>query len=137
MSDSTPPRPAELVLQAVTTVAWIAVPDYVTRPWPRRVTRLAILAGTTGAYLLLERPSHEEPDLPDGPPSKLAVAKVTAAVVASFATARGTKRLTAAAVRRLEARGVRRPWTVAGVGMAAVTAGMRAADARRVVLHRE
>lgn len=136
MSDSTPPRPVELVLQAVTTAAWVAVPDYVDRPWPRRAVRLAILAGTTGAYVLLEREAEEEPE-EEGPPPKHAVALVAAGVVASIASARGSRRVTAAVVRRLEARGVRRPWTVVGVGLAAVTAGMRAADARGGVLHRE
>ena len=59
-------RPAEQVLQAVATAAWLAVPDYTSRPLTRRTARAVVLAAATGAAVLIEwRAPEEDPDEPD------------------------------------------------------------------------
>lgn len=136
MSETSPPHPAELALQALTTAAWVAVPDYVARPWQRRAVRAAIVATTTGGYVLLQRldltsepePGSDPEQEPDGPTTVKAFALVGGGVLASLVSGRASRRLSGTLVHRLEDRGVRRPWTVVGVGLAAVTTGMRVAE---------
>lgn len=131
MSDSRVSRPAEQVLQAVATAAWVAVPDYTSRPLTRRTARAAVLAASVGAAVLLERRAPEE-QTPDEPDAETEVRPVLAAAAIAAGTigSVGSRRATRAAARRLQARGVRRPWTVVGVGAGAVTLALSAAQAR-------
>ncbi|WP_244930633.1 hypothetical protein [Nocardioides sp. W7] len=135
MSDSRPPRPAEQVLQAGATAAWIAVPDYTSRPMARRTARAAVLAASAGAFVLLERraPEEEDADEPnetEEPRPALVAAAVAAGLLASVGASVGGRRASRAAVERLRARGVRRPWTVVGLGTAAVTLALSAVQDR-------
>lgn len=127
-------RPAEQVLQAVATAAWLAVPDYTSRPLTRRTARAVVLAAATGAAVLLEwrAPAEQESDEPGEPGAETEVRPVVAAAAIAAGTigSVGGRRATRAAARRLEARGVRRPWTVVGLGTGAVTLALSAAQAR-------
>lgn len=133
MSESRHLGPAEQVLQAVAVAAWTAVPDYAPGPWGRRAARGAVLAASTGAFLLLDRHRAEE-DEPEETPSEqhpaLTATLVAGGLLGSVGAHVGGKRVSRSIVRRLESRGVRRPWTVVGVGTGAVTLALAAAEGR-------
>lgn len=131
MSASRPFRPAEQVLQAVATAAWLAVPDYTSRPLTRRTAQAVVLTAATGAAVVLALRAPEEQD-PDDPDAETEVRPVVVAASIAVGTigSVAARRATRAAARRLEARGVRRPWTVVGVGTGGVTLALSAAQAR-------
>lgn len=129
---------AESLTVAVATFAWVAAPDWSSTARERRRLRLGslALAGLVGASYGV-RTRGAEPEQPDEPeeegwtPGGATVAALAGAgVLATIAVHRGAERLTRRGAESLAGRGVRRPYSVLGLGWAALSLGLDVVERR-------
>lgn len=131
----------ELLATAATTVAWGAVPDYVSSRGGQRLARGLVVAASAGAFWLTREArqpawerAEDDPGHAASPPvvgDARQVALVVGSVLAVPAAVVGGGRLQERAVVALQRRGVRRPRTWVGVGWAAVGLARPAVDLAR------
>lgn len=119
---------SQAAIGAVTAFAWTALPDYVQGRWALRGAKAALGAGSTAAMMTLERrregaavagdgsPRDAAPDPARGGPLLMAAGLTT-----SVSSLLASPRVSRAIVRRLGERGVRRPHTALGAGIAGLT----------------
>ncbi|GAA4689717.1 hypothetical protein [Nocardioides nanhaiensis] len=124
---------AQATVGAVTAFVWTALPDYVEGRWALRGAKLALGAGSTGAMVALERERRGTTVAGDGSPRGAAPEPVrggpllmAAGMTTSVSSLLATPRVSRAIVRRLRERGVRRPHTALGAGIAALSLAMEA-----------
>lgn len=128
----------ESLTVAAATFAWVAAPDWSSSTRDRRRLRLASLAltGLAGASYALRTPGaeSEQPDEPEEegwtPGGATVAALAGGGVLATIAVHRGAERLTQRGAESLARRGVRRPYSVLGLGWAALSLGLDVVERR-------
>ncbi|WP_157210041.1 hypothetical protein [Nocardioides aequoreus] len=128
----------ESLTVAVATFGWVAAPDWSSSPRDRRRLRLASLAltGLAGASYALRTPGAEpeqaeEPEEEGWTPRGATLAALAGGgVLATIAVHRGSERLTQRGAESLGRRGVRRPYSVMGLGWAALSLGLDLVERR-------
>lgn len=124
---------AQATVGALTAFAWTALPDYVEGRWALRGAKLALGAGSTSAMVALDRQREGGAVAADGSPRDAAPAPgrggpllMAAGLTASVSSLLASPRVSRAIVRRLRERGVRRPHTTLGAGIAGLNVALEA-----------